>query len=785
MVIKIPSSTFYKRQAYYACCLLLFMLSQQKIVAQGYNNNWCFGVNHGLDFNTNPPTYFRDSVRGRSSAAVSDVAGNLLFYTTGPAAWDRNHHLMPNGTGLLGNNIVAGFTGGAGNQGVAIIGSPNNQNQFYIISTDVNTNPNGTDNAYYSIVDMTLNNGLGDVMPNKKNIPFASGITGGVVVNTASGACNGYWIILHKRADSAYFAYKLDVNGIATTPILSYGIGAVYSSSFNEGYMTFNNKGDRIVRLFPASVFPWKNRIETAGFDKSTGQFHNFGTIAPDIDSIAWYYAAFSADDSKLYCTANGVDLSGCFQFNMSLLPNFNAVRNSIAPIVDTNEETGGSLGLRLGPDGKIYMGWLLSNCIAVINNPNGLGPGCDFTSCPILVPNYFNGPGVITNQVVEFGSPFVMNVPADTIYNTNAIDTSFCKKDSITLSVDTGYQWQWWSSNSTSLSETFSQGGTYWVRKLKNCTLYIDTIHLSTYGDTIILQRHDTIICNNNPITLRADSTYEKVIWNTSDTASSKTFENDGIYWLYGTKNCDTYIDTFRITRTDLTLNIGIDTFICEGDNITLNAATNESSDYEWQDGSANATFNVDKAGKYYVTISQNACKVSDTVEISLLWKSLKILERDTTICQGTSIQIHATASPISKFIWSNGSTDSITTVQQQGLYIVTASNICGALKDSIIISDKVCCDQPFIPNAFSPNDDGNNDVFQIRFFCPLSNNFNLSIYNRFGERVYQSINADQYWDGSYNGRQADVGTYFFLLNYGENNTETKKTSGDLLLIR
>src|SRR5205807_2298256 len=72
-------------------------------------------------------------------------------------------------------------------------------------------------------------------------------------------------------------------------------------------------------------------------------------------------------------------------------------------------------------------------------------------------------------------------------------------------------------------------------------------------------------------------------------------------------------------------------------------------------------------------------------------------------------------------------------------------------------------CC-KPFIPDAFTPNGDGKNDLFRVRFKGDMKL-INLSIYNRYGQRVYYSIYIDQGWDGTYNNTPQDMGTYDYYL--------------------
>jgi gliding motility-associated-like protein len=101
-----------------------------------------------------------------------------------------------------------------------------------------------------------------------------------------------------------------------------------------------------------------------------------------------------------------------------------------------------------------------------------------------------------------------------------------------------------------------------------------------------------------------------------------------------------------------------------------------------------------------------------------------------------------------------------------------------------TVNISTQDCDCLAFIPNAFTPNGDDRNDIYKIEPRC-ITANFSISIYNRFGERVFQSQSPDNGWNGLYNGQRCEVGTYFFFLHFrGPRGNDIEK-KGDLMLIR
>jgi hypothetical protein len=129
------------------------------IFGQKQGNIWYFGNNAGIDFNNATPKPLGNSALKtlEGCATVSNSKGELLFYTNGITVWNKNHLPMPNGTGLLGDT--------SSTQSAVIVPQPLTPNIFYVFTVDAEGRANG---LQYSIVDMSLNGGLGDVKTKNK-----------------------------------------------------------------------------------------------------------------------------------------------------------------------------------------------------------------------------------------------------------------------------------------------------------------------------------------------------------------------------------------------------------------------------------------------------------------------------------------------------------------------------------------------------------------------------------------------------------------------------------------
>ena len=340
--------------------LLCFLISVS-LYSQPQNANiWYFGGFAGLDFNSGSPVAITDGnvLSYEGCGVISDDNGNLLFYTDVNTVWDRTHTAMPNGTGLLGHESAA--------QTGLCVPHPGNSNQYYIFTTG-DVEMNAPSRLHYSIVDMSLNSGNGNIVTGQKNVVLLNNVVERVT-GVLHDNCEHYWVITHNNNTSDFYAYLIDNSGLnTTTPTIS-TIGAAFSAFGDAGFLKVSHDGSMLVNTMEYSRY-----VELYDFDNSTGAVSNLYTIPMVIDA---YGAEFSLDLTRLYISTT--DNQDVYQFDLtssdiagSRVTIGNASNGFMPPY------RGGAL--QMGPDGKIYMATLNTYSLDVIANPNGLGSACNF----------------------------------------------------------------------------------------------------------------------------------------------------------------------------------------------------------------------------------------------------------------------------------------------------------------------------------------------------------------------------------------------------------------------
>ena len=252
--------------------------------------------------------------------------------------------------------------------------------------------------------------------------------------------------------------------------------------------------------------------------------------------------------------------------------------------------------------------------------------------------------------------------------------------------------------------------------------------------------------------------------------------------YIVYG--NNDTTSITISVSDP-IPLDLGPDRLLCQGEKLKLDIAT-WGATYLWQDSSTKSKYTIRSDGIYWVDVTVDGCTVRDSIII--VYQALPVVElgHDMIMCPGDIITLDAYI-PGADYLWQNESNSSNTEVTQPGQYWVEVTLNGCSNRDTVNIyfDDESCYCELFVPNAFSPNGDGLNDLLLAKPKCPVDK-YSFNVYNRWGSKVFESDQPGEGWNGYFNGRLSPVGVYIYQASFNYRGSDKPKVQkGSVTLIR
>jgi len=315
------------------------------------------------------------------------------------------------------------------------------------------------------------------------------------------------------------------------------------------------------------------------------------------------------------------------------------------------------------------------------------------------------------------------------------------------------------------------------------------DTIQVIYDSMPVVNLGNDTSICAGQSLQLNATNAGANYIWQDGSANPTYLVTAGGTYWVIVSSGvCPPAIDSITVTFNVLpTVSLGNDTTLCMGQSLILNA-TFPGATYLWQDHSTGAVLNVNAGGNYSVTVTDaNGCSASDTIDVNYNQLPLANLGADTTICPGHKIILDVTF-PGASYLWQDGSTNPGFAIDIPGAYWVTTSLTGCSSSDTLNVASGDCECEIFMPNAFTPNHDGLNDIFKPQYYCSFSS-YEMDVFNRWGKLIFRSTDIKQGWDGTENGTPALIDVYVWRVTYSAEdalgNVTEKMVRGNVTLLR
>ena len=665
--------------------VIVFIFSFIVSFSQKHQYNWLFGENNAIEFNKAtavPNVSSNNTAKSRVSASVSDsTTGELLFYTDGNSVWNKNHQIMANGAALNATFAL----------GVIVVPNPRNPKLYYIFTVD------NKKDLTYSVVDVRLNGGLGDVTTKQH---FLAKNTSKVLTAVKHKFNNAYWLITHSNLfpeENSFLTYSITTNGVSGVAVTS-NIGKKGGNTY--GVLVSNGAGDKLALTDNNAS---DGEAQVFNFDKHCGLITSAKTLHKENSwSGASYGAAFSPDDSKLYISYWFTECQ-LIQYSGNDFDNWGLVTKNNRNFTD----------FQIAPDGKLYIGInyfsATTTDISVLHNPNNAFTAVNYQAKFLaLGVNSVNGNYEFPNFIMDNSTPN----PADNSPTISFVDV--CVGDSTRFSI-TGVtsppdslNWQFIDANGSNTTSTllnpkhvFSQKGPHTV-----------VVNYYRCGIELILFKQINIIEPQE-------------------------------------------------------ISLGVDTGFCHNDTLVLKTDA-QGMKHLWSTGETTETIIAKQGGVYWVQVTSPVCKVTDSITVTAYPPILIDLGGDYTVCEHDTadfIKLDA-GKGYSKYKWTpTQDTTQWIIVKQAGNYYVVVEDYRGCKGDDGSKVARLCNFDFYIPNAFTPNNDGINDVFK-----PTAldiEDYEIEIYNIWGERVFSTKTPELGWDGSYKGKPSPQGVYLYKVKF------------------
>lgn len=669
--------------------LIIFLLSliANESLAQKEQYNWLFGEMAWMSFNTADKgpkkLYGSQMVALEGCSSISDSGGNLLFYTNGIDVWNRNHDIMEHGRSIGGHS--------SSTQSSLIVKQPGNNKLYYIFTTESFeiTKTTGAARAAYSIVDMSLDGGNGDVVT-KDVLLFNHSSEKLAAVRHDNK--KDVWIVGHQLGNNEFKVILMDEIGLS--PIKNINIGWDFKylnpdEGFLQGYMRFSHDGEKL-----AYARRKDSLIEIFDFNRNTGDISN-QLMIDQVCEMGLYGLEFSPNNQKLYVATfpfmSQHEKSGrIYQFDLSSW-NRQKIKQSASVIYNNNKEQIGAM--QLAPDGKIYIAIVRKSQLAVIRFPNESAYECGFRENGFDLGfgesmSYWGFPNFIREGIEIELHAFAEDVcMGDTIF-LESVFTSYSHQVVFSWTGPQGFISD--ESHPVIINATPDMSGFYKVEAIRNGKIYEDSVYVSVDFMEAEITGPE-YICPGSSVELgvKALDSIINYSWSTGETSKNILVSSPGLYYAeIETVNGCRIADTIEIEEYEtLKPEISGDDSFCKGDSAVL-SCPNDYVDYTWSTGEKTKEIHVLSEGYYSLSVvDTNGCIISDTVWIAEYEEPKPSIISDSMICEGRSLVLSADKD-YESYLWSNGSTEKETSVYEAGEYelIVTNSSGCAGKAEKTI---------------------------------------------------------------------------------------------------
>lgn len=422
---------------------------------------------------------------------------------------------------------------------------------------------------------------------------------------------------------------------------------------------------------------------------------------------------------------------------------------------------------------------------------------------------------GVYTIKITSLCDQITITSNPITIIKNNVPQISFnypaemtiCEGQSVTLTTqqDPTYSYRWYKNGIQLPGEANNSyiaftPGSYHV-EVSNCAGQFTASATTKLNVDIVpkpvLQHNKISYCKddiavlsvNNPMGFKIRWDYNFTELTQFRNQPSITAPGDGKYMVtfINENECIKQSDAYDLVRHSLPLAVitrSNNKTLCYGETVNLTVNATAGASYLWSNGASSREIMVSDPGTYSVQVtSTTGCtSVSNPVDVFINDQLVLAKPPESKICTFTGEQLTLVADPgYANYSWNGVNTVANTmSVSAPGNYTLEVTDAMGC-KANTLFTVIAWCKEVVVANAFSPNNDGNNDIWRVGGLAS-DPQASLQIYNRFGSLVLQTTGSNAQWDGKIKGKDAPVGVYYYIIKSSQSSVPLK---GSITLVR
>ncbi|MFM2201369.1 MAG: hypothetical protein RL040_569, partial [Bacteroidota bacterium] len=646
------------------------------------------------------------------------------------------------------------------------------------VGNQIDVQFNTTTNVLVEVTDACLNTDLFEVVVSYEATPIVEAGDDEIV-------CEGADVTLQSTVDGEFVSLSWStLDGVITGPINNFDIETSDEGTYTVTVTTALNcthSDNLFVDVVPLPIVD-----AGSGGDVCSNQPYTLN--ATGAVSYAWWPATGLSSTSvaspqatiasPITYTVTGTDNNGCVgtdQIQLTLFPIpqlFATPVSIICPEEEITLNTNGTAGI---------VEWAPA---AALNTTIG--------NSVIASPSITTVYTATLTDVCGIQAQAQITVPVEVLYTVIAgPDVEFCEGESAQLQGNV--------EGDNPIIEWLSADGTLFAVNEQNPIVNVPglyTLHVETplgciYEDdaqaienaypTFNLQE-TFYYCPGSNVQATILGNWDLVEWSNGTNGPSTSFSTEGAFEVVVTENNCSTADDFVVEEVVLPIiELGSTIEICSDETATINSGYTG----DWSNGASSSSIIVASPGTYGFEYSQQGCSVYDEVEVIV--KPLPFVSGNPTQygCLEEEYTIVINDFSTGSYLWSDGSSETYLTVDQPGRYWFMVTNDCGSVAQAVDVVFEDCNVAVYIPNSFTPDNDGVNDVWKIE--ARNINSLRTQVFNRWGQVVFESTDISPVWTGGFNSGDTYVpdGLYFFRIELEKLDGQNEVREGSMFLIR